>query len=343
MRYLKTTTDRPASYRAAQHDTLNFEACGGERWSSDDVELRPDAQVIPFPIRVAKRVITLNHRKEVPMSKKNSVSEESESRHTTHGGLDRRETFVTSGPVHASVTSKSGDITVRTIAGSSLEVTLRANAASAHLLDLAEIHFDESANTLDVRTRNGEGSGQKVGRGSWFSFGDSDIDVDVVIPIDSAVEVKTVSGDSTLEGAFDEIRISSVSGDVRVNGDVNVADVKTTSGDVDARRVRESLRCRTASGDVRCESSAQTTDISSASGDIRVIAEQPGELTVKAVSGDVVVRVARGLVVDINGNTVSGDLGTNIDLDGTGDGDGGGELAIKVTTVSGDVRIDKAS
>ena len=341
MRYPATTLDRPASYRAAQHDTLNFEACGGEHWSSDDLELRPDAKVIPFPVRIAKRVITFNHRKENLMSKKNSVSEEPQSRRAS--GLERRESFVASGPILANVNSKSGDVNVRTAGGSSVEVTLRANASNAHLLDLAEVHFNESTGTLEVRTRDGEGPGKKMERGSWFSFGNSDLDVEIVIPVDSAVEVTTVSGDTTFEGSLDDIGVTSVSGDVRLDANVNAAEVKTASGDVDARRVHDSLRCRTASGDVSCESSAQKTDISSASGDVRVTAEQPGELSIKVVSGDVLVRVARGLAVDINGNTVSGDMGTNIDLDGAGDGDVGDELSIKVSTVSGDVRIDKAS
>lgn len=346
MRYLDTLTPdiRHASYRTVQHDTLNFEMSGGERWSKDDLELRPNAQVIPFPVRVARRVITLNHRKEHLMSKKNSVPEESESRRATGGALERRESFVAAGPVRASVTSKSGDVKVHTRTGSNLEVTLRAsNANSVHLLDLAEIHFDDSTNTLEVDTRSGDGPGQKIGRGSWFNFGGSDLDVDLIVPVDSTVEVKTVSGNSTFDGALDDVRVSSVSGDVHVNCDVNAVDVKTASGDVDARHVRDALKCRTASGDVSCESAAQATDISSASGDVRVVAVRPGDLTVKAVSGDVLVCVARGLAVDINGNTVSGDMGTNIDLDGSGDSGGGDELAIKVTTVSGDVRIDKAS
>jgi hypothetical protein len=201
--------------------------------------------------------------------------------------------------------------------------------------------FNESTGTLEVRTRDGGGPGKRMERGSWFSFGDSDLDVDLVIPADSAVEVTTVSGGTTCDGSFDDVRITSVSGDVQLNADVHVADVKTASGDVDARRIHDSLRCRTASGDVSCDSSAQITDISSASGDVRVVAEQPGQLSIKVVSGDVLVQVARGLAVDINGNTVSGDMGTNIDLDGAGDG--GDELFIKVSTVSGDVRIDKAS
>jgi DUF4097 and DUF4098 domain-containing protein YvlB len=343
IRYPATTLDRPATYRAAQHDTLNFEACGGERWSSDDLELRPDAKVIPFPLRIAKRIITFNHRKEAFMSKKNSTPQEPQSRRTTTSGLERRETFVASGPVLAIVNSKSGDVNVHTTTGSNLEVVLRANTTSADLLDLAEVHFNESTSTLDVRTRDGDGPGKRMQRGSWFSFGDSDLDVEIVMPVDSSALVTTVSGDTTFDGSLDDIRVTSVSGDVRVNADANVADVKTASGDVDARRVHDSLVCRTASGDVSCESSAQITDISSASGDVRVFAEQPGELSIKVVSGDVLVRVARGLAVDINGNTVSGDMGTNIDLDGAGDGNGGDELAIKVSTVSGDVRIDKAS
>jgi hypothetical protein len=36
-------------------------------------------------------------------------------------------------------------------------------------------------------------------------------------------------------------------------------------------------------------------------------------------------------------------MGTNIDLDSPGDIDSADELTIKVSTVSGDVRIDKAS
>jgi hypothetical protein len=141
MRYPATTLDRPTTYRATQHDTLNFEACGGEHWSSDDLELRPDAKVIPFPARIARRVITLNHRKETPMSKKNSVPKEPQSRRSTTSALERRETFVASGPVLATVTSRSGNVNVRTTTGSNLAVSLRATSSSAHLLELAEVHF----------------------------------------------------------------------------------------------------------------------------------------------------------------------------------------------------------
>ena len=56
------------------------------------------------------------------------------------------------------------------------------------------------------------------------------------------------------------------------------------------------------------------------------------------------VTVTRGLAVDVNGNTVSGDMGTDIDLSGSGDSRDDEELIyIKISTVSGDIRIEKAS
>ena len=120
--------------------------------------------------------------------------------------------------------------------------------------------------------------------------------------------------------------------------------MRTASGDVRTGHVRANLSCRSASGDVECIGSTTRTEIISASGYVIVSAEQAGEVVVKAVSGDVHVRVARGLAVDVNGNTVSGDMGTNIDLDASGDAKSDEEQVYnKISTVPGDIRIDKAS
>ena len=86
------------------------------------------------------------------------------------------------------------------------------------------------------------------------------------------------------------------------------------------------------------------TEIMSASGDVAVSADRPGDLLVRVVSGDVKVRVAHGLAVDVNGRTISGEMGSNIDLDLSDHAKNEEEpLYIKVNTVSGDIRIDKAS
>ena len=101
--------------------------------------------------------------------------------------------------------------------------------------------------------------------------------------------------------------------------------MRTASGDVRTGHVRANLSCRSASGDVECLGSAARTEIISASGDVHV-------------------RVARGLAVDVNGNTVSGDMGANIDLNASGDVESDEEQVYnKVSMVPGDIRIDNAS
>jgi len=350
----------PETYRAARHDSLNFEACGGERHSRDDFALRPYGQMIFFPAKVAKRVIERFNRKEGNMSDHDEAT--SQSREATSqsrkasasragaGERQRKETFVSSGPVRAKVSTRSGDVTVHVGKGHELEVTLSVNSAkNEHLLELAEVRFDAKSNELEILTQPAHGTASKHGvrvgsKMKWFDFGRSDLDVLVVLPQQSSLEVSTVSGDLVAYGSLDHVEVSSASGDVRLNDSSTTLDVRTASGDVKTGRVLESLKCKSASGDVDCLGAASKTEIMSASGDVVVSADRPGDVLVRAVSGDVKVRVARGLSVDVNGQTVSGEMGSNIDLDASGDAmDDEDALYIKVNTVSGDIRIDKAS
>jgi DUF4097 and DUF4098 domain-containing protein YvlB len=73
-------------------------------------------------------------------------------------------------------------------------------------------------------------------------------------------------------------------------------------------------------------------------------AEREGDISVRAVSGDIRVSVKPGLIIDVEGTTVSGDMGSSIPLDyGDGDGDEGETVTVRLVTVSGDVRISRAS
>lgn len=291
-------------------------------------------------------------RKEHEMSNDGPhVSRASESPTTSRvsASNQRSERFTPSGPIHARVGARSGDVTVRAGTESELVVTLSASSSKyAHLLEGAEIHFDPARQELTVRTVPRDlaisSRGLRGATRSWFDFGHGDLDVLVLLPAASSLEVTTVSGDVSIKGELSEIGIDGVSGDVRVADPCERLEARTASGDVTTAQVHDELKVRSASGDVLCRGAATKTDIQSASGDVDVAAERPGDINIKAVSGDVRVRVARGLAVDINGNSVSGDLGTNIDLDATGDVTSDEEtITIKVNTVSGDIRIDKAS
>ncbi|HEV3187996.1 MAG TPA: DUF4097 family beta strand repeat-containing protein [Acidimicrobiales bacterium] len=267
----------------------------------------------------------------------------------TRKGHERTESFSPTGPVRAKIATKTGDVNVQTVEGNELEVTLRASSSKyEHLLELATVRFDATSNVLEIESQPGVFSGSFRGvrdaAKSWFDFGGSDLDVFVTLPHDSSLDVKTMSGDASLHGDLRDVDVASASGDVNASDSCRTLEVKTASGDVVTGHVLDVLKCHSASGDVRCRGAATKTDVASASGDVDIAVERPGSVVVRVVSGDVHVSVARGLVVDVNGNTVSGDLGTNIDLDAVGDATSDEEVVfLKVNTVSGDIRIDKAS
>jgi DUF4097 and DUF4098 domain-containing protein YvlB len=258
---------------------------------------------------------------------------------------ERDESFTSSAPVSAKIDTKSGDIAVSVGEGSDITVILRASTSRyEYLLEGAEVTFNADSNELDIRTlpknslgRSKEGKKKRT----WFDFGGYDLDVFVVLPEGSSLDIKSVSGDVALEGTFDEIKLLTISGDVEAYGNYDHLDVHSASGDVSVGHVAGFLKCVTASGDIACLGAGAITEVHSASGDVNVAVTQPGTVTAKVVSGDILVSVVRGLAVDIDGTTVSGDLGTNIDLDGEGEGSSDDDtVSIKASTVSGDIRID---
>lgn len=305
-----------------------------------------------FPAKVAERIVVTNKRREVNMTSEpdhTARTNDTSSTRRPESPLERTVTFSPSGPLRVKISTRSGVVRVRALEGNQLDVTLRASSAKfQHLLELATVNFDAANATLEIESQPGLSSGSlRAMRGSprsWFDFGGSDLDVFVTLPHDSSLEIKTVSGDTELTGVLGDVDVSSASGDVRALDSCRTLEVKTASGDVTTGNILDVLKCRSASGDVRCRAAATKTDIASASGDVDLSVERPGDVVVKAVSGDVHVSVAKGLVVDVNGNTVSGDLGTNIDLDAAlGTTNDEEVIFIKVTTVSGDIRVDKAS
>jgi hypothetical protein len=263
----------------------------------------------------------------------------------------RQEIYAASGPVHADVVTKSGNIAVQVGSGNEVRVVLKASRNKGDvLLENAELHFDEKSNELLVRTQPHDHFNSLAGlttlfmKSAWSDFGD--LDVTLTLPEGSSIDVITGSGDTVTRGALADINVTTGSGDVKVGDTVNSVDVKTGSGDVVAGHVTGNFECRCASGDVRCDGAAKNTDIHTASGDVVVTAERAGDISVRAVSGDVRINVKPGLMIDVNGTTVSGDMGSSIPLDSSDGDDGGDEgetVSINVVTVSGDFRISRAS
>jgi DUF4097 and DUF4098 domain-containing protein YvlB len=338
MRYFEPSPVSRATYRDSRHDTLNFETCGGEQYVADATS-ETLAPVVPFPAATNSWITVNILRKDIPMTDSSSRRDSDTERHLQYSPT---------GTLNVLIETHSGDITVRATDSSDVQVTLRAASSTyAHELDAAQVEFDATHNTLVIRTQahgfSFSSRGLRPGKRTWLDFGSSDLDVHLEVPKGTALDITTVSGDTSLSGTLGTVSVKSVSGDVVARDTSEALEVQTASGDVHSGHVLTTLKCKSASGAVICQGAAARTEIHSASGDILLLADQPGNIAVRNVSGDVTVRVARGLAVDISGDTLSGTMGSNIDLDGEDESSDSDVLVIKVSTVSGDIRIDKAS
>jgi hypothetical protein len=276
--------------------------------------------------------------------------------HTHEKGLrmkfehERTASFTSTKEVLAYVSTRSGDVSIDTHDDREILVALRAHStADQHLLDHVVVTFDAETNVLRVRAQKNDGSESLLNikellkKRTWTDGFGGGVDVHVTLPSGSSVEIATASGDSEIQGDVVHVKAATASGDVDVASDVVTLDVKSASGDVRAHRVDERMECQNASGNVKCTGAASTTVIRTASGDVDVVATMAGDISVRAVSGDVRIAVALGLAVDVKGTSVSGDMASSIALDAEGDGASASEtVTIEITTVSGDVHIDRA-
>jgi DUF4097 and DUF4098 domain-containing protein YvlB len=159
-----------------------------------------------------------------------------------------------------------------------------------------------------------------------------------------AVRVNTASGDVTVASAEGEVFLRSVSGDIFVDRAEDDARINTTSGDVRIAHVRGDLDVKAISGDVHVSEVGGSLTANTVSGDVDIREISSGRADIEALSGDVSVAVARGIAVYLDLSTMSGDVRNELDEadDGGRPGDSA-ELEIRCRTISGDIRVRKAS
>jgi hypothetical protein len=158
-----------------------------------------------------------------------------------------------------------------------------------------------------------------------------------------AATAKTVSGDVALGELAGDAELKTVSGDVSCGDIAGRAHVDTVSGDVRLNRVAGDLAVKTVSGDVQSGPAGSSADVATVSGDVGVASLRRGEAKLRSLSGDIDVAVERGTRVYMDASTLSGDAGSDLDVqDAPADGDGP-ELTLTASTKSGDVRIRRAA
>ena len=179
----------------------------------------------------------------------------------------------------------------------------------------------------------------------------------VEVPAGADVEVKSVSADLTLAGAYGATRLHTVSGNVRVDsaarldlnsvsGDVRAtsvtgdASLTTVSGDVDVREVGGRLTASSSSGDIRVLRAGDDVTVGTTSGDVRCECATGSSIGVKSISGDVNIGLPAGIRVEPDISTLSGRT-TLPAPSGSAPVSAPRVVRVRLRTVSGNINIDR--
>ena len=272
--------------------------------------------------------------------------------------------------VEIALSASNSDVTVVTHDEPAVRVTLTWFGINTEWIgDTVEVAFDTESSRLSIDTeavnpmppadfepkapafgfiRRPKKDG---GRRGAFMFA-SNVDIEIAVPHRATIASTLTSGDLTLAGRFSSVTATAKSGDIRLtttdaSEPISFARLQANSGDIKIQSAILDVTAIAHSGDITL-GNVVDADVSTTSGDIElgvVKGVQPGSIRCLAKSGDVVVRVARGLSVALDVATKSGEITNAIPLDGDSSGEMGSpetDVEISIQTSSGDVRIKKS-
>ncbi len=170
------------------------------------------------------------------------------------------------------VDAEASDVRISGGADQARIAVLRGNDDDADIRDDFDVAFHQSGDRvqLTIRVRD-----RSFWRRIWPERRHLRVDVD--LPREFDVDVKTSGGD---------LRV------VRLSGNI---DVHTSGGDIRFRDVDGPIRGRTSGGDIRLDGTSGTADIETSGGDIE-LGSIGGEVTARTSGGDISVRRANAAV-----------------------------------------------
>jgi DUF4097 and DUF4098 domain-containing protein YvlB len=269
----------------------------------------------------------------------------------------RRETFPTE-RARLRVKNPAGDVRVETAETAETTVELvPLNDAESTRQAIERANVGARGDEVFVEL---EGRSWSISIGNW-GIGSPKVGVRITCPVGSDLACDTASADVEAAGSFGGGRIRTASGDVTFEHGQGRLELKTASGDLRIERVDGPCELTTVSGDVSIATAAAELAVNSISGDVevgevggdctvssvsgdqRVRAAGPGELAFKAVSGDIHVSVRRGLRVKLDVTSVSGSIGSELDVSDAPAPSDAPLTSLRARTVSGDVKIARAA
>jgi DUF4097 and DUF4098 domain-containing protein YvlB len=241
-------------------------------------------------------------------------------------------TFTVSDGTTLVLANVAGTISVSAVPGSeiTLDMARHVKAPSEEegrrRLEEARVEIEERAGRVEVRT---SGPGRHRG---W-------VDYTVTAPPQTMVEVRSVSGDVSVDGIKGEVRVETVSGDVKASGLARKSSVKAVSGDVSvaASALDGELIAQSVSGNVVLKQvKGRELNLGSVSGNVTISAgaceralvrsvsgnldmagalSKGGRYELKSHSGTVKLQVDGKTGFEVNADSFSGDIRADMPLD----------------------------
>lgn len=173
----------------------------------------------------------------------------------------------------------------------------------------SSVHTHQNGDTTEVESAltGGEFHGFSLHFGST-----SEDTVELEVPLDMPCELKTVSGDISLEDLHGVLNVRSVSGDIDGRSLTHVQSATSTSGDLDLEQCLIDGDVVTKSGDVEIDSSTVHGMLKSYSGDASALDTVLNDADVLSFSGDVHLE---GVTIQGGARlkTTSGDIRAELD------------------------------
>ena len=147
-----------------------------------------------------------------------------------------------------------------------------------------------------------------------------------------------------IPSTVDQLSVRTLSGDVVVEDRVGDLSIQTASGDVDVRLCSGDIEVTTASGDIALAGCTENLSVETASGSVEVeMDDQCNTVSVTTASGDISLLCPKDIDATVGWSTVSGD----VECEGIQSGArtirfGTGLIPVKISSASGDIRIDRS-
>ncbi|HEY1916079.1 MAG TPA: DUF4097 family beta strand repeat-containing protein [Streptosporangiaceae bacterium] len=257
--------------------------------------------------------------------------------------------FPADGPIDARISLPSGWVRVTASQTGTATISLTGDGRGAEqLIDETEVSFEggklrvEAPKRVHIRGSASLHLTMALPAGSSLDSRTASADLEVsgdlgTLSVDSAsgdVTADTVGGQASITTASGEVRLQEVTGDARI---------KTASGEVTIRRADGELTVNSASGDIRVGRASQYVQAKTASGDIRIDSIAEGRADVTSVSGDITIAVPPGLGVYLDLSSLTGSVASYLAESAPGDGESEASLSLSCNSVSGDIKVTRAS